>query len=545
MAVTPIGFRLRDARKKKRLTQTALAKTVGISVSYLNLIEHNNRTIGGALLNRLAQELELDISMLSGHEDARLIQQLSELATEPLLRDAALSEKGAQAIVSREPQWARGIINLHNAWRSSNEIIDALSDQLSRDPYMVETSHEILTHITSIRSFSEILDEHGDLAEPQRQRFTTLLARESEKLSATARELFSFLAEREQQSHPTTPAGEVDDFIIDNNNYFPTLEAAAADLHVRLEHGGIVDERALVDELKLRFNVDVSFSRLQPEHPPGAGEPQPFEYDAEAGMLRLDSSLAHTTLRFQIARVLFGLAYTDELRGLVDDRRLTTEFARERALQALARYGAGATLLSYDAFLNAAEELRYDIQMLTARFDASFEQVCHRLVTLKRPEARAVPFAFMRTDLAGNTSKRFSLPDLRLPRHGSACPLWAVYRAFLMPGHIIPQQIVLPDGRRFLLIARAIAKEAGAFGRPQQTYSIMLACNTVYANRLVYGDGLLGEAGTVATKAGINCRLCPRRNCPQRAYAQILRLVRTSEDVARRELPVRVWPEWI
>lgn len=522
MVATPIGFRLRDARKKKGLTQTALAKTVGISVSYLNLIEHNNRTIGGALLNRLAHELGLDVASLSGHEDARLIQQLGELAAEPLLRDVALNEKGAQAIVSREPEWARGIINLHNAWRSSNEVVEALSDQLSRDPYMVETSHEVLTHITSIRSFSEILDEHGDLAEAQRRRFTGLLARESEKLSETARELFSFLAEREQQSHPTTPAGEVDDFIIDNNNYFPSLEEAAAELHARLAHGGIVDERALSDELKAGFDIEVAYSRVSPSQLHDEVQLRPFDYDADAGILRLDSSLPRTTLRFQMARVLFGLAFADEMRRLVDDRRLTTDFARERALHALARYGAGAILLSYDAFLNAAEELRYDIQMLTARFDASFEQVCHRLVTLKRPDARAVPFAFMRTDLAGNTSKRFSLPDLRLPRHGSACPLWGVYRAFLMPGQIYPQQIVLPDGRRFLMIARAIAKEAGAFGMPQQTYSIMLACNVVYADRIVYGDGLLGEAGTIATKAGVNCRLCPRRNCPQRAYAQIL-----------------------
>ncbi|MEM7750487.1 MAG: helix-turn-helix transcriptional regulator, partial [Pseudomonadota bacterium] len=68
MATASIGIRLREARKKQHLTQSKLAKDVGISVSYLNLIEHNKRAIGGALLNRLASKLDLDVSKLSGQE---------------------------------------------------------------------------------------------------------------------------------------------------------------------------------------------------------------------------------------------------------------------------------------------------------------------------------------------------------------------------------------------------------------------------------------------------------------------------------------------
>ena len=81
MVSASIGIRLREARKKLSLTQSKLAKDVGISVSYLNLIEHNKRAIGGALLNRLADKLDLDVSKLSGQEDARLIQQLGELSS--------------------------------------------------------------------------------------------------------------------------------------------------------------------------------------------------------------------------------------------------------------------------------------------------------------------------------------------------------------------------------------------------------------------------------------------------------------------------------
>ncbi len=522
MASASIGIRLREARKKSHLTQTKLAKEVGISVSYLNLIEHNKRAIGGALLNRLAKQLGLDVSKLSGQEDARLVQQLGELSSEPLMHDLPLTEKGAQSVVSRDADWARATIRLHNAWRANSEMVEALSDQLNHDPYVLETSHEILTHITSVRSFAEILDDDADLPTSQRTRFTSMLAEESEKLGNSARALFRFMSEREQNSRPTTPADEVDDFIIDRNNYFPSLEAAASRLFDRLQHSGLIDERALIDELAEECNVAVSFERFST--PPSVHRPEKshFVFNEKDQHLVLNATAPHTTSRFQLARVLFARLCKDLINEQLSDTLLVSSEARDRAFHALARYGAGAMLLPYDPFLKAAEELRYDVQMLMTRFSASFEQICHRLVTLRRPGASAIPFAFLRTDLAGNSSKRFSLPELRLPRHGGACPIWAIYRAFLTPDRIVTQRARMPDDRQFLFMARAITKEANAFGDPPQVYSVMLACNASYANRLVYGDGAAALDGSTATDVGVNCRLCPRNNCQQRAYAQVL-----------------------
>ena len=61
MAGTPIGYKLRAARKKLGITQTKLAGRLGISISYLNLIEHDKRRIAGGLLNRLSQALNIDL----------------------------------------------------------------------------------------------------------------------------------------------------------------------------------------------------------------------------------------------------------------------------------------------------------------------------------------------------------------------------------------------------------------------------------------------------------------------------------------------------
>ena len=80
---------------------------------------------------------------------------------------------------------------------------------------------------------------------------------------------------------------------------------------------------------------------------------------------------------------------------------------------ALANYFAGALLMPYTPFLEAARAERYDIELLAHRFRASFEQVCHRLTALRRPGAEGVPLHFLRIDIAGNISKRFSGSGIR------------------------------------------------------------------------------------------------------------------------------------
>src|SRR3546814_9683149 len=86
--------------------------------------------------------------------------------------------------------------------------------------------------------------------------------------------------------------------------------------------------------------------------------------------------------------------------------------------------------MPYERFLEDAVRTRYDVDLLRRLYAASVGQACHRLVTLRRPGAEGIRFAFIRSDPAGFVTKRLPLPNLPLPRYGGACPLWAVYRAF-------------------------------------------------------------------------------------------------------------------
>ena len=112
----------------------------------------------------------------------------------------------------------------------------------------------------------------------------------------------------------------------------------------------------------------------------------------------------------------------------------------------LANYFAAAVMMPYQAFHAAAETLSYDVHVLAQRFNSGFEQVCHRLTTLQRPNARGIPFFMLRVDNAGNVSKRFSSGTFPFSKFGGTCPLWNVHSTFDTPDRLLKQIIELPDG---------------------------------------------------------------------------------------------------
>jgi XRE family transcriptional regulator, fatty acid utilization regulator len=165
---------------------------------------------------------------------------------------------------------------------------------------------------------------------------------------------------------------------------------------------------------------------------------------------------------------------------------------------------------------------------LGQRFGASFEQICHRLTTLQRPTARGVPFFMLRVDHAGNVSKRFSSGTFPFSKFGGTCPLWNVHATFDTPGKIVTQVIELPDGTRYFSIAQTVRRPVAPHAQPQPRYAIGLGCDLKYASRLVYSAGInLGSAE--AMPIGVNCRLCERVNCAQRAEPPLTRTLMFDE----------------
>lgn len=514
MAEISAGERIRTLRLAKGISQADLAATVEISGSYLNLIEKDKRTIGGTLLRRLADVLEVPSSQLSGVEDAALVHDLMEIGRVmglPSIDQAALNRVIAQA-----PSWGHAMVTLFQRYKDASETAIALSDRLSQDPQLRELSHSVLTQISSIRSFAEILKDFPDLPEDERERFSSIIATQSDQLGSRAREMINLLESEADQSderpRSVSAVNEVEDLVNALGNHLPTLEEAVSVIRgtiIKRDMRGSITA-AMIDRLTQHHGVEVVTieGKQIPDH--------------EADLLSYDPSAPRTATRFRIAFGLIRREIPDLIDALAQNDRLSGEDARIIARRAFTSYAAGALLFPYDAFLQAAEQDRYDLDRLAQRFDGSFEQIAHRLTTLRKPGAEGVPFAFLRCDPSGNISKPLSLPGLRMPRLGGACPIWAVYAAFSSPGRTIAQLAALPSGERFLFVARRIIKGVQPIGQPPVVYSLMLACDAVHADRLVYGDAFRNPSDAITTPVGFTCRTCSREDCGQRAQPSIV-----------------------
>jgi len=323
---------------------------------------------------------------------------------------------------------------------------------------------------------------------------------------------------------PPMPFEEVRDFFYARHNHVAELDGAAEALYARagLSQGSVhVD---LAGYLGKRHGVRVAFDA------PDDGEGTQRRYDTKARVLHLSPGQRPGQHAFQMATQLAFLEKDDIIRALVDAASFTGAEARALARIGLANYFAGALVLPYVAFLRAAEALRYDIERLGRQFGVGFETICHRLSTLQRPEAKGVPFFFVRVDRAGNISKRQSATDFHFSRVGGTCPLWNVYEAFAHPGRILTQLAEMPDGRTYLWVARTVTRGHGEYGAPGKTFSIGLGCDLRHASALVYSKGLdLGNT-RAATPIGAGCKICERPACPQRAFPPIDRALAIDEN---------------
>ncbi|MEU9710967.1 short-chain fatty acyl-CoA regulator family protein [Streptomyces sp. NPDC047967] len=310
---------------------------------------------------------------------------------------------------------------------------------------------------------------------------------------------------------PAEPHDEVRDFFYAHHNHFAALETEAEPTAAALNTGraGRAAD-ALTERLATAHGVKVLQSG--PERSADARR-----FDAGSGLLLLSPWLSEAQRAFQLATQLAFLEHGPLLDELVASAGLTSTQAEGLARIGLANYFAGAVLMPYTAFHTAAEELRYDIELLQARFGVGFETVCHRLSTLQRTGRRGVPFSFLRADRAGNISKRQSATDFHFSRLGGTCPLWTVYEAFSAPGRILTQVAEMPDGKKYFWIARTVIR--GGFGHhaARADFAVALGCELRHAPRLVYAEGIALDDPRAATPIGLGCRICERQDCAQRA----------------------------
>ena len=219
----PTGSRIRQERLRKGMRQGQVASDAGISASYLNLIEHNRRRIGGKLLSRIAEALEVEAATLAEGAEATLVAGLQEAAARADLDGEDLSS--AEGFASRYPVWARALVEQDQKLVALERTVQTLTDRLTHDPFLSTSLHEVISSVTAIRSSAAILADTSDIDPEWQARFLRNIRDDSHRLGDSAASLTAYLDGAEKaQDAGNSPAEQLEAVFTAHDFYLPDLE---------------------------------------------------------------------------------------------------------------------------------------------------------------------------------------------------------------------------------------------------------------------------------------------------------------------------------
>ncbi|MEN8893293.1 short-chain fatty acyl-CoA regulator family protein [Planktotalea arctica] len=237
---TLTGSRIRERRIILGLKQAELARRANVSASYLNLIEHNRRRIGGKLLLDLAAILDVEPAVLSEGAEAALLAALREAAA--IQPETGAEIERVEEFAGRFPGWARMIQSLSQRQTSLEQTVVSLTDRMTHDPQLAEALHDVLGAVTAIRATSSILVETEQLEPEWRDRFHRNIDEDAKRLTEGSQALVSYLnGEASDSGHVTTPQDEIEAFFAYHNYYFPQLEALRTDEEAKAGVTDLID----------------------------------------------------------------------------------------------------------------------------------------------------------------------------------------------------------------------------------------------------------------------------------------------------------------
>lgn len=218
------GTRVRDRRLLLGLKQADLARAVGMSAAYLNLIEHNRRRVGGALLEALAAALKTDPATLAEGAEGAVFDALREAAAhgEP---GVAPEVARAEEFVSRFPGWAALLAARQGQVERLSATVEGLSERMTHDPFLAASLHEVLSAITAVRSTSAILAETQDIEPEWRERFQRNIHEDSLRLSNVSVALVAWLDQaRAPETGLASPQEELESWLAAQGWHLPAIE---------------------------------------------------------------------------------------------------------------------------------------------------------------------------------------------------------------------------------------------------------------------------------------------------------------------------------
>ncbi len=456
---TFIGPRLRRLRVEHAQTQAQMAKALGISTSYVNLLEKNERSVSVPILLRLFEVYSVDWRDIADADDTAQLADTRAALQDPLFEAERPDLTQLRAALSHCPDLTACFLRLHRAYLAASDQLQSVAAAGDGERGLIRASAEATVH----------------------------------------------------------------DFFRRHRNHFEELEAAAEAFwdDARIATDDIY--AALKDRLRTRLGLSVRLVAV-------SDMPHSLrEYDETRREVRLSEALDHPNRVFQLTHVIALIEQRGVIDALLSESGIEGADGLARCRVELTNYFAAAVLMPYAPFLEEARVSKYDFDHLATRFGVSFEQACHRATTLQRRGAQGVPLFFLRIDKAGNVTKRFNATDFHLAEYGGACPRLEVHTCFRNPGRIIPQFVEMPDSSQFFVFARTVDRPSFTRFAQDVRLSVAMGCSIDHSGAIGYAEDLAISAERM-TRIGINCRICPRAHCDQRAHNALV----LSEPVDER-----------
>jgi hypothetical protein len=249
------GSRLRARRLDLGLRQGDLAQSLGISASYLNLIEHNRRRIAGKLLTEAARALDTDVSSLTQGAEAAQLDGLRDAAAQAPGTPPDLSR--AEEFARRFPDWADLTIAQGRRIAALERAVETLNDRMSHDPFLSQSLHDVLSTVTAIRSTSAILADDGPIDPEWQARFHRNLFEDSQRLADSAQGLVGYLDGADQpDANLASPQEEVEAWLVAQGHHLHGLEDGQGDPEHVVPDGASGVARVLMLAFARRYSAD-------------------------------------------------------------------------------------------------------------------------------------------------------------------------------------------------------------------------------------------------------------------------------------------------
>ncbi len=480
------GPRVRRIRNKLDLTQTAMAGELGISPSYLNLIERNQRPLTAQLVLKLVATYKIDVEELQPSGDTGSVSALREVFSDPLLQGELPGQSELLELSDGAPNAAIGIVKLYRAYCEQQERLSDLSRLLGEaSPVLNEETQRLPAD--TVRSVFETIPWCFPALETAAARIVDALGAKPAKMES----LLNLLRSAHGISAQVLPV-----------EVMPVWRKRFDRHSQRL----FISERLPLADRALLLAEELVVLR------------ESRALDEEIDLLKIRGDEARRLARAELAR-----------------------YAALAVLMPYERFLRTAERVFYDPVVLAT---RFETGF------SQIAQRLSSLANRSGGNRAGLPFFMFEVDQAGNVLRRLGTKGFPRAGFGGDCPKLAVHAAFAKPGELLAERVITPQKQVFLTLSCTVeGVRAGAGERPRRT-AILLgledeeASNRVKAlqDKVAAAARAAGEAGEtgLGTKIaharlladvaqvspvaiGTSCRLCERQDCVARAAPPLTR----------------------